>query len=101
MALANLMANLGTPVTEEVEETEKRPLMDEHVEARFQRIEGILEDTATRSKQFQRDLDDSRLEFSRKASFLIDILRETLTASRETTKRLDLLEADLDHFRNR
>ena len=58
------------------------------VEERFDRIEKHLETAARLHEEFKE-------EFNREARFLVDILRETLTHSRENTKRLDKLEADL------
>ena len=58
------------------------------VEERFERIEKHIEES-------WRLHEEGKKEFNREVRFLVDILRETLTHSRESTKRLDKLEVDL------
>ena len=63
---------------------------DKRVEDRFERIEEYLEETAR-----------LQVETRKEMRFLIDILRESFTASRENTKRLNNLAAELDALREK
>ena len=89
--------------------TEKGPVMERHVEERFERIEYILEETAKNnrefSEQFKSDLEDMRKEskeFRREAKETLDdifahlklcaqILQDTDSLSRETANTVDAL----------
>ena len=64
--------------------------LPKEVEGRFERIEGYLEETAI-----------LQVETRKEMRFLVSILRETLSHSRENTKRLDKLEAELDEVREK
>ena len=59
--------------------------LDSRVKERFERIEKHIEESWRLHEEGKRSMKG-----------LVDILRETLTHSRENTKRLDKIEADLN-----
>lgn len=82
MALAKLK------VSEEDLATEKGPVMERHVEERFERIERGLEETKEILKESAKRHAEFQESFDRNLEGMRQILQETITLSRENRMRI-------------
>lgn len=73
--------------------------MDENVEARFQRIEQILEKSAKRNDLFQVRYEEKLDRILSHLELTAQMLQDIGSLSRETRKTLDALTADRDNRR--